>query len=153
MIHMMRRLDRVVTSLMAVAEALLDAAVTRFGRVYVAAAATLISLVAAVFFAAVIPEVRQADGLAVISCCAAPPPSVMHAACRFPQHESMHCEVLRCVLCTCQNTMLMRAAGGVKGGAACGWACGARAAAAGQRGVQLLAMRLHATRQPRRPAS
>ena len=59
----MRRLDRIVTSLMAVTEALLDAAVTRFGRAYIAAAAVLISLVAAVYFAAVVPEVGPAGGL------------------------------------------------------------------------------------------
>lgn len=57
---MMHRLDRIVTSLMAVIEALLDAAVTRYGRMYIAAASVLISLVAVVFFAAVIPEVRRA---------------------------------------------------------------------------------------------
>jgi hypothetical protein len=60
--YIMRRLDRIVTSLMAVTETLLDAAVTRYGRVYIAAAAVLISLVAAVYFAAVVPEVCFANG-------------------------------------------------------------------------------------------
>jgi hypothetical protein len=67
MTHTMRRLDRAVTSLMAVAEALLDAAVTRYGRMYIAAAAVLISLVVAVYFAAVIPEVSQGGGLIAIA--------------------------------------------------------------------------------------
>lgn len=53
------RLDRICTSLMAAMEAVVDAGVTRCGRVYIAAAAILISLVVAVYFAAVIPEVSR----------------------------------------------------------------------------------------------
>ena len=64
---------------MAVAETLLDAAVTRYGRVYIAAAAVLISLVAAIYFAAVIPEVSHANDLTSVSCCSA---------------RSIHCELL-----------------------------------------------------------
>ena len=69
--YIMRRLDRIVTSLMAVTEALLDAAVTRFGCAYIVAAAVLISLVAAVYFAAVVPEVGPANGRTAMSYIAA----------------------------------------------------------------------------------
>lgn len=50
------RLDRVFTIFMAAVESAVDAGVTRCGRAYIAAAAILISLVTAVYFAAVIPE-------------------------------------------------------------------------------------------------
>lgn len=53
----MRRLDRAVTVTMALAEAVIDAVVTRCGWVYIVIAGILISLVALVFFAAILPEV------------------------------------------------------------------------------------------------
>lgn len=56
----LHRLDRLVTGVMAAAEAVVDAGVTRCGRAYIAAAAILISLVAAVFFVAIVPEVGRA---------------------------------------------------------------------------------------------
>ncbi len=59
-VRLRRRLDWAVTVAMASVEAVVDAGVSRCGRLYIALAGILISLVALVFFAAIIPEVGRA---------------------------------------------------------------------------------------------
>lgn len=53
-----------MTSVMAAAETVVDAGVTRCGQAYITAAALLISLVTAVFFVAIVPELALSKGRA-----------------------------------------------------------------------------------------